>query len=232
VNELSQPSSRASIRPILETRNLTRRSCLDQKLLLDCETLVVSPGDQIVCRGKSGSGKTVLLRALAALDHTEGELLWRGALISRRMHPAFRSNITYLHHTPRLPEGTVRGALQEPFSWSSHAVKQFDESKVSSWLQNLGRGADFLGQTNDNLSGGESQIVSVVRALQLSPSALLLDEPTSAIDGETVANFESLVCDWVKQGERAFVWVTHDGAQAARIGNRTIAVQNGIVSDA
>lgn len=232
MNEISQPSSRTSISTILETRNLTRRSSLGQQPLLDCETLVISPGDQIFCRGKSGSGKTVLLRALAALDHTEGELLWRDSLISPSMHPTFRSDVTYLHHTPTLPEGTVRAALQEPFSWASHATKHFDELKVSGWFRNLGREADFLEKANHNLSGGESQIVSVVRALQLSPSVLLLDEPTSAIDGETVAKFEELVCDWVQKGERAFVWVTHDVAQAARIGKRTITVEDGIVSDA
>lgn len=84
-----------------------------------------------------------------------------------------------------------------------------------------------------DLSGGESQIVAITRALLLDPDVLLLDEPTSALDRDTEHRFENLMQDWVGQGERAIVWVTHRADQAERIATRFMSVDEGkVVIDA
>jgi putative ABC transport system ATP-binding protein len=85
-----------------------------------------------------------------------------------------------------------------------------------------------------NLSGGETQITALLRALQLDPTVLLLDEPISALDPETARAVEALLLEWVDEAalERAWVWVTHGAAQADRIARRTVRVRAGRFVDA
>lgn len=218
--------------PLLQANLLSRNSPTDGRKLLCGVSLVIQTGDQIVLHGESGAGKTVLLRALAALDSTEGDIKFGGARIVPSDIPAFRAKICYLHQTALLPEGTVREALQEPFSWAAHAERQYSEKQASTWLRFLGRSNDFLEKSTVNLSGGEAQIVAVVRALILSPDVLLLDEPTSALDGKTAKKLEQMLLKWVSDGKRAFVWATHDEAQALRVGSRTIEMADGAISNA
>ena len=85
-------------------------------------------------------------------------------------------------------------------------------------------------QTIESLSGGEQQLISLVRALTLSPTALLLDEPTAALDAETAAKVERLIMDWYRSDEsRAFVWSSHDLEQVDRMTMRQIRMDGGRV---
>ena len=96
-------------------------------------------------------------------------------------------------------------------------------------LGRLGRARSFLANRVADLSGGEIQIVALLRAVQLDPSVLLLDEPTAALDGQTTTAVEQLLKDWVAESpdNRAMVWVTHDTDQAGRVAERTLCIQRG-----
>ena len=85
-------------------------------------------------------------------------------------------------------------------------------------LTHLGRDESFLDKPVGELSGGESQLVALLRAVQLDPKVLLLDEPTASLDAEATAAVETLVADWQAEsaGARAVVWVSHDTGQAER----------------
>lgn len=213
--------------PILEARRLSRRSPTDGKRLLGSISLTVDVGAQTVVQGPSGSGKSVLLRALAALDPAEGELLWNGHPLTPSQIPAFRAAVCYLHQSSSFPEGTVRDALDEPFRWAVHQQQAFDPDAATALLASLGYEAAFLAKFTADLSGGESQVLAAVRALQLAPTLLLLDEPTAAMDPATAGRFESLILDWVSQPGRGFLWVTHDPAQAERMGTRVLSMADG-----
>jgi len=80
-----------------------------------------------------------------------------------------------------------------------------------------------------NLSGGESQRVSVARTLANSPSILLLDEPTSALDDASKIEIESLLLNIVHEQKLACVLVTHDKAQAVRMAGRALLLADGKV---
>ena len=96
------------------------------------------------------------------------------------------------------------------------------------WLASVGKQAPFLDQQHAELSGGESQIVALLRAMQLKPNVLLLDEPTSALDADTSRKVETLLIDWVQAtNDRSFIWVTHDTQQAQRVSNRTLRMVDG-----
>ena len=97
------------------------------------------------------------------------------------------------------------------------------------WLALLDRNASFLDQPQRELSGGETQLVGFLRAIQLDPSILLLDEPTASLDHQTAIAVERLIDHWMAAGtgSRAFLWVTHDLGQAERVSNRTLQMKQG-----
>jgi putative ABC transport system ATP-binding protein len=91
--------------------------------------------------------------------------------------------------------------------------------------------ADSLRQPVENLSGGEAQRVSIARALANDPEVLLLDEPTSALDPTASQRIQDLLFQLADQTDLTFVFVTHDLAQARRIGDHGLLLVDGRVVD-
>ena len=182
--------------------------------------------------GATGAGKSLLLRSLALIDGLDaGELRWHGETIRASQVPIFRSKVVYLHQTPTLFEGTVEDNLRLPFSLKVHADASYDRGAVLSLLGSLGCEESLLARSHEILSGGERLLVALVRALQLDPTVLLLDEPTAALDRDTATHVESLLNRWSddKPTERATVWVTHDHAQARRVAHQVLEFRDGTV---
>jgi putative ABC transport system ATP-binding protein len=219
---------------LLEAKDLRRRHPDGKQWLLDHVSLGIDATDRWSLAGPSGSGKTLLLRALAMLDPLDGgQLRWQGRPLRHDRIPCFRSATIYLHQRASLLEENVETALRRPFSLAVHRRRQFDRERIVAWLERLGRDHAFLQKNAADLSGGEIQIVALLRALQLDPTILLLDEPTAALDSPAAAAVEQLLGDWVGQSAdgRAFVWVTHDADQAQRVGQRILAMREGRLVD-
>ena len=139
-----------------------------------------------------------------------------------------------MHQRPALIDDTVEAALQHPFRLGVHRGKNFNRDRAVALLGELGRDAGFLEKHVGDLSGGEQQITALVRAVQLDPQVLLLDEPTSALDPPTAQAVERLLVEWAATApdQRALVWVSHDAAQARRIGDRRMLMESGRLLDA
>ena len=151
--------------PLLHARNLARRHPDGQQWLLDDVSLQLHPGTRLSVTGPSGSGKTLLLRALALLDPLHGgQVCWKGHPVSRDGVPHFRGQAIYLHQRPALLEERVEAALQRPFALAAHRSRQFDTGRITELLGRMGRDADFLDKSVGELSGGETQIVALLRA--------------------------------------------------------------------
>jgi putative ABC transport system ATP-binding protein len=187
-------------------------------------------GDRLAIVGPSGAGKTVLLRALAMLDPIEeGTIHLRGRAIPREAVPIYRSEVVYLHQRPALLDGSVATNLEHPYSLKVHRTKRFDRDRIIDLLGGLGRDEGFLDKSSRDLSGGEAQIVALLRAIQLHPTVLLLYEPTASLDHGAAWAIEDLIGRWLEAGseDRAVVWISHDRTQAQRVSTRSLTMQSG-----
>jgi putative ABC transport system ATP-binding protein len=208
--------------PLLVVEDLGRR--LESGWVFRGLSFEVRTGERLALARPSGAGKTLLLRALAGLDRMdEGELTLEGVPFRQWSPPAWRSRICYLHQSPALLPGTVEENLRRPFLLEVHRGRSFDRDLAATYLEALGREPSFLAQRASTLSGGEAQILALVRALQMLPRILLLDEPTASLDRETAGRAEALIEQWLSQGrDRALVWTSHEPAQLERIASRRI----------
>lgn len=215
---------------ILEARGVGRKPLhRDQWLVRDLNFSVL-PGSRLAVVGPSGSGKTVMLRAICLLDPIdEGQVLWRGRPVHRKGLTQFRSCAMYVAQRPCLLEGTVEVNLRQPLTLKVHGRKEFDRNRIVELLEMLGRDESFLTKRHSDLSGGESQIVCLLRAIQLDPQVMLLDEPTAALDSAATSAVESLIARWLNEvpGQRSTVWVSHDEGQARRVADGISRMRQG-----
>lgn len=213
---------------LLEARGLGRKDSATGRWLLEAVDLSLDSGERMAISGPSGAGKTLLLRALGMLDPVQaGSILWRGGTMRGSDVPKFRRSVIYVRQRPSLFPGTVRDNLRAPFTLTG-AVGEYADSLIRQQLAGLGLSADFLETDSRNLSGGETQAVALLRALQLNPIVLLLDEAFSAMDSATAQGAEGLVENWLRaDSARALLLVTHHEAQAERLAKRRIRMRHG-----
>ncbi|MDA1013260.1 MAG: ATP-binding cassette domain-containing protein [Planctomycetota bacterium] len=202
--------------------------------LLDDVSLSIQNRERLAIVGPTGSGKTLLLRALAWLDPLEhGEIRWQGTTVQGNSVPAFRSQVMYLHQRPALMETTVEESLRRPFTLRSQQHRSFSRDRILELLKQVHHDATFLERSTRDLSGGEAQIVALLRAIQLEPTLLLLDEPTAALDDASTRSIEQLVLGWhdAPHADRALVWVSHNSQQVARIANQVAYMRDGRLTE-
>jgi putative ABC transport system ATP-binding protein len=176
------------------------------KLLFEKVNFELKERELIFIQGKSGSGKSIFLKSLTLLTPIdEGSVTFRGEEITDVL--GFRSQVHYLRQdfSPTHPSGAE--VLKEAFSLNIYKGKTPIDPKI--FLEEFGLNDAFLKKKASLLSGGERQILHLVRSLCLSPRALLLDEPTSAMDPGTKKIAEKLIKRFVDFGG-AVIWVTHE----------------------
>lgn len=210
---------------MLDVRDLVR--FIEGRSIWPDLSFSLTPGDRVALRGRSGSGKTLLMRALVGLDAVDGgEIRFRDRSLAGWDMPEYRRLVRYIPQDAAFLSGTVRQSIALFFSFRANRDLRPSKRELVRVLDILHLPESFLEKTADFLSGGEKQIVAVMRSLLLKPQILLLDEPTSNLDEAMAGRVESLVEDWMDgDRQRCFVWTSHDSRQLDRITVRSIELR-------
>lgn len=175
--------------------------------------LSVAAGESVGISGASGAGKSLFLRMIADLDPNEGSVWLDGRERDTFTAPAWRRQVMYVP--------------AESGWWSERVAAHFaDIAAARAIAARLDLKPDLLDGPVLRLSTGERQRLALIRALLLAPAVLLLDEPTSALDEATQAMTEQLLRERLAAGV-ALLLVSHDRAQAARLGRRRFVMEAG-----
>lgn len=191
----------------------------------------VQPGERVVLSGPSGSGKTTLFRFIAGLQGAvnvpEGQVWLEGKDISHR--PPEKRDIGVVFQEPVIfPYLSV--LENAAFGLRVRGVGTSDRRELTvPWLERVGLGAK-LETEPELLSGGEKQRLALVRALVWRPKALLLDEPFTALDPSLRIELGSMLMELHQSLTIPLLLVTHDRAEAERLGTRELQCQ--VLSDA
>lgn len=176
----------------------------------------ISAGARIAVVGPSGSGKTTLLHILGGLDKpTAGSIEWPGLGRFDDLRPR---RIGMMFQSPSLfPALTAAQNVGLPLMLAGEHLAAGSTAKVLLELFGLGELADKL---PEELSGGQSQRIAMVRALAMKPRLVLADEPTGQLDSVTAQFFLDAILEQLEGMDTALVLATHDEAVAARMATR------------
>jgi peptide/nickel transport system ATP-binding protein len=216
--------------PLLEVQNLAAWYG-DNQVLCDVN-LTLSPGECLALVGESGSGKTTLARCLAGMHRSTGtgEIRLGGealAWAARRRSNDSRRAVQYIFQNPYRslnPRKTVRSLLEQPLRFFDCAP---EGDYISELLELVALPANYARRYPSQLSGGERQRIAIARALALSPSVLICDEITSALDVSVQASMLALLQRLHAETHLTVLFVTHNLAVVRAIADRVVVLDKG-----
>jgi ABC-type polar amino acid transport system ATPase subunit len=226
-------------RPMIEIEGLHKHFG-DSHVLRGID-LAVAAGEVVCIIGPSGSGKSTLLRCINHLEIAEkgciridGQLAYRNESDglfrphSNRAISAVRAQVGMVFQQFNLfPHLTVMGNVIEATVHVLRKPKGLAQQRGRELLAQVGL-ADKVDAYPEELSGGQQQRVAIARALAMEPKAMLMDEVTSALDPELVAEVLAAMRHLAARGMTMLV-VTHEMNFARQVGSRVIFMDQGTI---
>ncbi|MFA6368374.1 MAG: ATP-binding cassette domain-containing protein [Bacteroidales bacterium] len=215
---------------VLEINNL-RKSFGKQDVLINV-SLKLFNGENLVVLGKSGSGKSVLIKCIVHLlvpdsgsIHILGEDV--SALDTNGLG-ALRKKIGFLFQSGALYDSmTVRQNMEFPLQRIRRDLTHKEvEARIKEVLENVGL-SDAIDKMPSQLSGGMRKRISLARTLVADPVIMLYDEPTTGLDPVTSDEISMLINDVQKKYKTSSIIITHDIECARATANRMIMLQDG-----
>jgi ABC-type iron transport system FetAB ATPase subunit len=179
-------------------------------------SLDIDKGECVGLSGPSGSGKSLLLRAIADIEPHGGTICLDGTEQALVPAPAWRRQVALLPAESR---------------WWSDTVGDHFVTAAAIGFNRLGLDPGILTWPVSRLSSGERQRLALLRLLESQPHLLLLDEPTANLDEVNSTKVEELIRSYREETGAAVVWVGHQRAQVYRVASRCFAMESGRMID-
>jgi len=196
--------------------------------------LTVNKGENLVVLGKSGSGKSVLIKCLVGLVTADkGELKVFGTDITKlnnRQLNATRIRVGFLFQNSALYDSmTVRENLAFPLKrHSKKLTKKEVDASITEVLEGVGL-KEAIDKMPSELSGGMRKRIGLARTLILRPEIILYDEPTTGLDTITSREISELILHIQKKFKTTSIIITHDMSCAKLTGNRLVILKDGVM---
>lgn len=188
---------------------------LSKRPFLNPVSFSLAASEVLVVSGVSGSGKSVLLRALADLDPHEGDVHLAGKAQAGWKVTQWRKKVMWFPAETAWWEDSVAAHFPET-----------DTKNGQAWwlsaLEKLSLPSSILKKSVDKLSSGEKQRLALIRGLIERPQVLLLDEVTANLDPKSTLAVEALISEYLSEQQACAVWVTHDPQQAKRVASQQL----------
>lgn len=210
------------------------RKGFGSEVVLENVSLKLFAGENLVVLGKSGSGKSVLIKCIVRLlEPDEGKITVLGdevTAMDRNGLSELRKKIGFLFQSSALYDSmTVKQNLEFPLRRIKRDLTQAQiDEKIKEVLENVSL-SDALDKMPSQLSGGMRKRISLARTLIVDPMIMLYDEPTSGLDPVTSDEISILINEVQKKYKTSSIIITHDIACARTTANRIIMLLNGEV---
>ncbi|MDD1682563.1 MAG: ABC transporter ATP-binding protein [Methanoregula sp.] len=183
-----------------------------------------------VVLGRSGSGKTTMLRVIAGLDQPDsGTIAIDGQVVDEdgfHEHPS-RRGIGMMFQTPALwPHLT----LEEHIRYVLDGLSKDEQKKRVDAILTMTDLVALKDRYPSEISGGQARRTALARALAGNPRCLLLDEPLINLDSDLKDSLIPLIREMIHTSGAATVYVTHDRAEALLIGDQFFILENGTIT--
>lgn len=224
-------SSSNTTKPIIEIKNLHKS--FGNNHVLDGFDMILNEGENLVVMGKSGSGKSVMIKCLIGLEETDsGTILIMGKNINELNHEQLdeiRTEVGFLFQGSALYDSmSVRENLEFPLRrhTKKFGIIQDTTPLVIEALESVGL-ASAINLMPSELSGGMKRRVALARTLILKPKIILYDEPTTGLDPITSKEIIVLMKSIQEKYKTSAIIITHDIDCARVIANRMILLIDG-----
>ena len=221
-----------SAEKVIEINNL--RKGFGRQEVLKNISLKLFNEENLVVLGKSGTGKSVLIKCIVRLLNAEGgtiDVLGKEvSSLNTKELAALRTKIGFLFQSGALYDSmTVKQNLEFPLRRIKKNLTQNErDEKISEVLENVGL-ADALHKMPSQLSGGMRKRISLARTIIVDPLIMLYDEPTTGLDPATSDEISLLINDVQKKYKTSSIIITHDIECARATANRVIMLKDGEV---
>jgi len=225
-----QTETEVSLKQVIEIVNL-KKSFGSQQVLKDVSLKLLN-GENLVVLGKSGSGKSVLIKCIVRLlNPDDGTIQVLGENISKLNSDKLgelRKKIGFLFQSGALYDSmTVKENLEFPLRRIRKDLTEKEISeKIMEVLENVGL-ANALHKMPSQLSGGMRKRISLARTIVVDPLIMLYDEPTTGLDPVTSDEISALINLVQKKYKTSSIIITHDIECARNTANRVIMLQDG-----